>query len=219
MAMLTNRKDKSSLLSKKDICVTKKMPGHWLLDGLGKNTFYTEPCTVWHMYNLQNFPISIYWNELSQRHSTFMATWKWLHLQWFTVWDPRIENSVKLRQEEHEVTFIPFPSLLIYPEGGLSSDIGHWSSHVFKKQCPTATSQQLDDPFSGKDPMGVGSAWRVDSGNKAPWHHWTEGAKQVFFETKFVFVEERTYPIIEAQENPDVSEEYQTQIVSTHLGI
>lgn len=60
MAMLTNRKDKSNFLSKKDICATKKMPGHGLLvDGLGKKAFCIEPCTVQHMYNLENFSVGI----------------------------------------------------------------------------------------------------------------------------------------------------------------
>lgn len=59
-AVLTNRKDKSDFLSKKDICATKKMPGHGLLvNGLGEKAFFTEPCTAQHMYSLENFPIGI----------------------------------------------------------------------------------------------------------------------------------------------------------------
>lgn len=117
MARLVNRKDKSNFLSKKDTCATKKMPVHrLLLDALGKNAFCTEHCTVQHMYNPENFPIGICWNELSQRHSTFMATWKWSRLKWFTVWDPRIKNSMKLTQEKTWGHFYPLPSPLISPE-------------------------------------------------------------------------------------------------------
>lgn len=59
-AVLTNRKDKSDFLSKKDICATKKMPGHGLLvnwfrrEGFLYRTLYCS-----HMYSLENFPIGI----------------------------------------------------------------------------------------------------------------------------------------------------------------
>lgn len=178
--------------------------GEWFRrEGFLYRTLYCS-----HMYSLENFPIGICWNELSQRHSTLTATWKWSHLQWFTVWDPCIKNPMKLRQEKCEVTFISFPPPTHLPRRGLSCDVGHWSNPVSRGWDPQ-TPPSREDLFSEQDPLRVDSTWRVDAGTKAPWHHWAERTKKVF-ERVCGWEEKGTHAIHEPQGTPNTSEDYWT---------